>query len=97
MKFHHMNYIFQWIVISLACYRIQRIVTTDDWPPSLWFRKKMRFNAYLLEFFSCPWCFGTWATWAIFALSAQFVSVPLPVFQALAGSAVVGYLGQRDS
>lgn len=54
-------------------------------------------QAYVHEFFSCPWCCGTIVTWAVFAVTAQFISIPLPLLQAIAASSLVGILGNHDT
>lgn len=93
-------YAFQFLLLTLTAYRLQRIVTTDSWPPSKWFRKRIaqRFGgeSSWAEFFTCPFCFGFWATLAVFALATLCLDIPLPVLQALAASAVVGLIGVRD-
>lgn len=92
-----MNEIFQWVLLTLTAFRLQRIVTADKWPPSEWFREglKEQFGEesswYL--FFTCPWCFGFWATLGVFSIAAYVVNVPYPILQSLAATAVVGILG----
>lgn len=93
-----------WLLFVLLCfaaYRVQHFITSDV-VPGEWVRKPLlkRSNGkggYLFEFISCHYCLGTWLTWATFAVAAQFVVVRLPVLQALAGSAVVGLLGEWEA
>lgn len=92
-----MNDVFQWVLLSLTAFRLQRIVTADDWPPSEWFREsvKERFgeDSSWYKLFTCPWCWGTWMTLGVFSIAAQVISVPNPLLQSIAGCAVVGILG----
>lgn len=41
----------------------------------------------------CPWCAGSWCSFAVVAIVAQVTSVPLPVLQALAVACAVGLVG----
>lgn len=91
-----MTVVFQFILLTLAAFRIQRFVTTDEFPPSIWFRKQTEWNAHLEKHFQCSWCFGSIATWIIFAIAAQSLNIPLPALQAVAASSLVGYLGSYD-
>lgn len=101
MRWHGVAWIiFQWALLSLTAYRLQRIVTTDSWPISRWFRMSIyrRFggDSAWYDFFTCGWCFGWYCTLAVFAISTLWLNVPLPVLQALAATAVVGQIAQRD-
>ena len=91
-----MTPVFQFILLSLASYRLQRIITEDSWPPSEWLREKVaiRFgkDSSWYDFITCPWCIGTHLTFAVFAISAQYLTVPLPVIQAFAAATLVGAL-----
>lgn len=100
MKFNSLPVIFQFILLSLASYRLQRIVTADLWPPSLAFRryvaKRFGKDSSWYDLVTCPWCFGTYVTMAVFAVASYSLSVPLPILQAVAAMAVVGYLGNQE-
>lgn len=95
-----MRIIFQWVLLTLTSYRIQRIITTDSWPPSIRLRRYVhdRFgsDSSWCDFITCPFCAGTWLTFATFAVAAQFLNIPSPVLQAIAASAIVGLIGTRD-
>lgn len=41
----------------------------------------------------CPWCLGSWVSFAVVAIVAQFVVVPLPVLEAGAVACAVGLIG----
>lgn len=86
------------LVLTFAAYRLQRIVTSDDWPPSEAFRDAVerRFGAasswYVLV--TCPWCFGFWVSIAVMAEHHFLHVVPLWVYGIFAISAGVGLLAE---
>lgn len=88
---------FTFLVLSLSSFRLQRIVTTDKWPPSKWFRSKLTLGSFWDELFNCPWCFGFWVTIAVFVEHFYIGVVPLWIHLALAASTVVGFIGNYDS
>lgn len=58
--------------------------------PTNWLMRKI---AYLWE---CDWCTSVWVASILTWITVQFMSVPLPVFTALAASAVTGLIAQRQ-
>lgn len=80
--------IFIWAVFALCAYRIQRLVTDDQWPPTrgfrIWLKKtfgvpdpesdKVWTKAEITEFFTCPWCFGSICTFVLGVLHQLFVA-----------------------
>lgn len=92
-----MNTVFLFVISSLATFRVTRLVTSDKWPPSMWFRDRIeqRFGeeSSWMELFTCPWCLGAWFSAAMTAFLDWYIGIPLPIFWAFATSAVVGYLG----
>lgn len=54
----------------------------------------MKSLAYLWE---CDWCTGIWVSGALVAVTAHYVSIPLPFLQWLAVAALTGLLAERDS
>lgn len=108
-KFQSLGVIFQFVLLSLACFRIQRIWTADSWFPSEALRNYLKKKAdpvhkrgkqnlwtELAELFSCPWCFGAHVTWVVYLIAAQCISIPLPALQAVATMTLVGMLGTYD-
>lgn len=93
------------LLVAALSYRLQRIITTDSWPPSRWFRVSIakRANAVKTEgiwadvydFFTCPWCIGTWLTAAIFCID-YYHPIPSLLLYIAAAATLVGQLGQRD-
>lgn len=92
----------KFIILALASYRLQRIVTSDTWYFSDKFREyhrshatDNRFRRELYELFTCPWCFGWWVTLAVFTVD-YFFSIHIYIWAAIAASAIVGYLGSKE-
>lgn len=100
------------LVMSLAAYRLYRIVAKDSWPPAQWFRRglgeliveyatlnqeaRAQRLATVEEMLLCSWCLGAWLSFATVSVATLFTSVPLPVFQGLGVACVVGFLGGLD-
>jgi len=93
---------FVWVLAVLASWRMWRLIAVDDLPG--WRDRIDRASAHAEARFGprwadgivCPWCSGFWVTVAVFTTVDLFTTVPLPVLQAVAGSAAVGWLGERD-
>lgn len=85
--------VFVFILLTLAAYRLQRIVTADTWPPSAWFRDWVddRFGptSSWSEFFHCPHCLGFWTSLAVFAEHFLLGAVPIEVYMAIAAAGVI--------
>lgn len=85
-------------VLTLAAYRLWRLLARDDWPPVVWFRDGFdeRFDGtFVADGFYCPWCLGAWVSFAVVSVATLFVSVPVPVITALAVSTLVGLIGSE--
>jgi hypothetical protein len=99
-----------WVLLSLAAYRLQRIVTLDEWPPSEafrdWVEKRTGAASGWSTLFTCSWCFGAYVSAAAAALAHLFVvdmlsgkvhnRVGVLVMLGLAVSTVVGYAGSKE-
>jgi hypothetical protein len=92
-------YFFQWVLITLGCYRAQRLITTDSIYPSRAFRAYLTRRAAptsgrpgfhlwneLDELFTCPHCMGIWVSSVFYFIAAYFhhLSIPLTFLQAIA-------------
>lgn len=82
------------VLIALASYRLWRLVGQDD-ITAPWREKLPAGKLYDLT--TCPWCLGSWITFAVTAVTAQVTSVALPVLVALAAATVVGLIGRLDA
>lgn len=97
-----MNLTFVFVLLCLATFRAQRIVTTDEWPPSQWLRryidKRMGPHSSWAELVHCPWCMSVWLGAVIVAVTDRwFYAIPLPVLVYGAVLAVVGLLASFDA
>jgi len=97
------------IVLSLATFRLTRLVTRDDFPPILWARTKIqrarprRVVGGELEWWwggelvSCHWCCSAYIAAGAVGFADLVTSVPLPVACWLAvwgaGAVLVDRLG----
>lgn len=88
-----MNQVAVWLLTTLVAYRIWRLVALDQLTEPL----RVRIPTRLAYPVTCPWCSGTWITWATFAVTLLFVDMRLPILQAVAASTVVGWLGTIDA
>jgi hypothetical protein len=89
---------FVFVVLALASFRLQRVVTTDEWPPTQWFRDKVAdrtgADSSWTTLFTCPWCFGMWVS-AVVVVEHRYLGwVPFWVYSLLAGAAVAGLLAE---
>lgn len=68
------DYLLAAVVGVLSAARITRLITWDDFPPSMWVRdmwdRITNENKWAL-LFHCPWCMGFWVTAAV-ALSGWY-------------------------
>lgn len=94
-----MNQVFLFILIVLASYRMQRILTEDQWPPSVWLRdwvvRKWGTDSSTAYFATCPWCVGFWASGLVVLVVGLWGSIPAPLLWWGASSAVVGFLAEN--
>lgn len=81
------------VLMSLAAYRLTRIVTLDvvTTRPRKWLQT--RADGKLEYFVTCPWCVGWYVSAGIVAITAAATSVPLPLLQFLAVACLVGLIG----
>jgi hypothetical protein len=82
------------LLIAAATFRLTRLVAVDAFPPSDWLRWKIEDRtgpdsawSYLVN---CPWCLSIYIGAAVTAVTAQIVSVPLPVLVAFTASTITG-------
>lgn len=106
-----LNHIYaQLIVLALASYRLQRLVTTDSWLPFQWWRTYLakkaqpaaqegRANLWteLAELFSCCHCFGLWTVAAVFTEHFVFNWIPMIVYVIFAAAGVVSWLAEQEN
>lgn len=91
---------FQFLVMSLVVYRVTRFVAADAFPliavPREWVFHKLGDDHWFSYLISCMWCASVYVAAGTTALFDHYTSVPLPYAQALAASALTGYLAMRE-
>lgn len=89
------------VLISLASYRLFRLVALDTLPPlarlRTWGEVKItaHFSDAWADGITCPWCAGAWTTAIVVVVTDLFASVPLPGLQWAAAGTVVGLIGSN--
>lgn len=82
------------VILSLATFRLTRLVTADDFPPILWARWKLQHAKPLIrkidgdedywwlgELVSCLWCASAYISGGLVLITWLLgVSIPLPIF-----------------
>lgn len=95
-----MSPFFVLVAVSLGTYRITRLIVKDEFPPSMWLRRKVAdrwgddsWQSYLSE---CPWCASMYIGGLVVLVMDLFSSVPAPVLIWWAASAITGLIAQRE-
>lgn len=88
------------ILMSLATYRLTRLVVEDAFPPMRYQRERVierygeeSWQGYLVQ---CPWCVSIYTGGAVVLATCISTSVPLPVWIWLTASVVSGFLAKVD-
>lgn len=90
-----------WILLTLAAYRLWRLLALDDLPGLADVRHRTiaagqgtRAERWV-DAIWCPWCLGFWCCVAVFAAAdLAGTSIPLPAVQIAAASTAVGLIGE---
>lgn len=86
------------LLISLASYRLWRLLALDDLPIVAKPRERY-FDRYAgtwkADLVECPWCSGSWIAFAVTGLTNLFYDFPLPVLYALVSATIVGFIGAK--
>lgn len=92
--------VFRFVLLALSAYRLTRLLVSDSWPPVAWFRDKVEYrmgpDSAWYELVTCPWCAGTYITFAVFAIDHYLWTPPFWLLACVAAMAIVGQIGQRD-
>lgn len=90
------------VLMSLAAYRLWRLVAVDKLPPIMWARERFeaavdrRFNAVWADGVTCPWCSGAWVSALVVGAVWCVRPLTLPALWFAAVSTTVGLLAQWD-
>lgn len=92
--------IFQFLLLALVVYRVTRFVCADAFPPVAvpreWLIRKLGEDHPISYLVTCMWCASAYISAGTVALFDHYVSVPMPFAQAIAASAVTGYLAMSE-
>lgn len=92
--------VFRFLLLTLASFRLTRLITTDDLPVTETFRdyveQRTGKDSGWTTLITCPWCAGVYITFAVFAIDHYLWQPPLWLLGFVAASAIVGYLGTWD-
>lgn len=90
------------IVLSLASYRVWRLVGYDDISTPIRLRlqgfgpSSYDGTPWLLKLIECPWCLGTWLSLLSVYIFSLYHPLPYPVLWYLAVPTLVGLIGNID-
>jgi hypothetical protein len=91
---------FQFLMLALVVYRVTRFVAADAFPliavPREWIIGKLGEDHWFSYLITCMWCASVYISAATVAVFNHYVSVPMPYAQAIAASALTGYLAMRE-
>ncbi len=92
--------VFQFVLVVLVTYRVTRLICADAFPliaiPREWLIRKLgdaHWGSYLA---TCMWCASMYVAAGVVALFDRYYSVPMPVAQVFAASALTGYMAMRE-
>lgn len=94
------------LLVTVASYRLTRLVVEDSFPPALWLRERLTGESpavarwrwvpeWLSDLVSCRWCASVWVAGGVTLLTAVWIGVPLPLLTwafAASGAAWIGHL-----
>lgn len=103
-----MNEALRFLVLTLACYRLARLVAVDYGPANVFENIRIRLGAYdydangeietnLGRFISCPHCVGVWIALPLAFLMSGFEWYTLVYWLAIAGGSSFLWSVARDS
>lgn len=100
------------ILMTLATYRLARLLVHDEFPPVKWLREKFtapyeapqdsplrrktRVPYWLAYLFSCPWCMTVWTSALVTLLVNVAVGIPLPLLVWLGVAAAAAWLSHLE-
>lgn len=83
---------FGWLLflVTVASYRLTRLVVEDSFPPALWLRERLTGEnpdvprwrwvpEWLTDLVSCRWCASVWVAGGVTLITTTWVGLPLPL------------------
>jgi hypothetical protein len=99
-NFNPFGQIFQFLLIILVTYRVTRLIAADAFPliaiPREWIMRKLGDDHWVSYAISCMWCASMYVATGVVLLFDHYGSVPMPVAQIFASSAMTGYLAMSE-
>lgn len=90
---------FLFVLLTLASYRLSRIINMDSWPPAAWLRGRLEERGThagsWFDFVSCHWCVGSWFSILVVAGYDHMYGLTAPALWAFAVACAVGLVGER--
>lgn len=87
----------EWFFLMGTCFRITRLITTDDLTD--FFRnaveRRVGSQSKWFTLVECNWCAGTYVTAAVFTFH-YFFPIPIYLLAAITAAAALGFIGNYD-
>lgn len=92
--------VFRFVLLTLFTYRLSRVLTSDEWPPTKrfreWVEERTGEDSAWTTLVSCPWCSSLYFATPVFVIDMYVWEIPLVVLLIGAAMALVGLLGTYD-
>lgn len=89
--------VFRFLLLTLAAYRLTRLLTADDLPPSKafrdWVRHRTGHDSAWSTLVHCEWCSGVWGVAGVFLVDRYWWTPPIWLLAMVAAMTLVGILG----
>lgn len=86
------------VLISLASYRVTRLVARDEFPPLAVQRERIAAkwpgDSWQVYLSRCSWCVGVYVSGIVTLLTWVVVDLPVPLLWWLAAATVVGFVAE---
>lgn len=66
------------VLASLTCYRVTRLIVEDSWPPMVWVRDRIERPEWLAYLFTCGHCMSVWVAAATVGIMWATIDLPVP-------------------
>jgi hypothetical protein len=92
--------VFQFLMVVLVTYRVTRLIAADAFPliavPREWVLRKLGDDHAISYLITCMWCASMYVATGVVLVFDRYYSVPMPVAQVFAASALTGYMAMRE-
>ena len=103
-----MTYPLLLLLMTVATYRVTRVVVEDTFPPVQWVRDRVTGEQqpvvqrwrwipdWVSELIGCSWCTSVWVAAGVVTLTLPWASIPLPVLTWLAVAAGAAWISHLE-